>query len=108
MPEIKMEAMPLRTGVETVANPLYNMLMGHQMPIPQQNIPQGSPMMSPMQRAQGIAQAMQNPAAFVKQYFPDIPPEIQNNPNQILQYIQKTRGISNKQINLLVSQMPRF
>lgn len=60
------------------------------------------PMMpAPLQRLQMIQQAMQNPAAFVKERFPDIPDQIMNNPNQILQYIQQSRGISNQQINQL-------
>ena len=41
---------------------------------------------------------MQNPAAFVRQAFPDIPAEIQNNPGQILRYLQQTRGINDQQI----------
>ena len=35
--------------------------------------------------------AMMNPAAFVKQYFPDIPDNIQNDPNQVFNYLQQTR-----------------
>lgn len=54
--------------------------------------------MNPMQKATYILQAMQNPAQFVKQQFPDIPDQIMNNPTQILQYLQQTRGISNQQI----------
>lgn len=103
-----MEIIPdSRTGVETVGNPLYSMLMGRQMPV-QQQTPTGPQFANPMQKMQCMMQAMQNPAAFVKQCIPDIPPEIENNPNQILQYIQQTRGISNEQINQLISQMPRY
>ena len=63
-------------------------------------------MMNPIQKANYIMQAMQNPAAFVRQAFPDIPAQIQNNPNQILQYLQQTRGISNQQIQDLLNQNP--
>lgn len=74
-------------------NPLYNMLMANQP-------------MNPMQKIQYMMQAMRDPAAFVRQAFPDIPPEIQNNPNQILQYLQQTRHISNQQIQNLINQNP--
>ena len=84
-------------------NPLYNMIMS-------QTMNSGNAVnyqtMNPMQKANYIMQAMQNPAAFVKQHFPDIPAEIQNNPNQILQYLQQTRHISNQQIQNLVNQYP--
>ena len=79
-------------------NLLYNMLMGNQMRTPQQ--------MNPLQKMNYIMQAMQNPAAFVRQAFPDIPAQIQNDPNQILQYLQQTRHISNQQIQDLINQNP--
>ena len=62
--------------------------------------------MNPIQKANAIMQAMQNPAAFVKQAIPDIPAEIQNNPTQILQYLQQTRHITNDQIQNLINQNP--
>ena len=46
-------------------------------------------------------QAMRNPAAFIKQRFPDIPDNIINNPDQILSYLQQTRGITDQQIQQL-------
>lgn len=60
-------------------NPLFNMIGAYQ-------------------KVNQIMQTMQNPAAFVKQQFPDIPDNIMNDPNQILQYLQQTRNISNEQI----------
>lgn len=59
--------------------------------------------MNAFQRASYLMQTLQNPAAFAKQAFPDIPDAICNNPNQILQYLQQTRGISPQQINSLAS-----
>lgn len=47
---------------------------------------------NPMQQAQYIMQAMQNPVAFVQEQFPDVPENIRNNPNAILQYLSNTRG----------------
>lgn len=81
-------------------NPLYDMLMRQQM--------QSQPMMSggpvfqnPIQKANYILQTMRNPAQFVKRAFPDIPDGIANDPNQILQYLQQTRGITPQQIQSL-------
>lgn len=62
--------------------------------------------MNPIQKMQLMMQAMSNPAAFVRQYCPDIPPQIQNSPDQILQYLQQTRHISNQQIQDLLYQNP--
>ena len=84
-------------------NPLYNMLMSSQMNRSNAVSPQ---VMNPMQKMQYIMQAMTNPAAFVRQAFPDIPARIQNDPNQILQYLQQTRHISNDQIQNLINQYP--
>ena len=64
--------------------------------------------MNPMQRMGQVMQAMQNPAAFVRQAFPDIPAYMQNNPGQILQYLQQTRNISNEQIQSIANQIPRY
>lgn len=60
---------------------------------------------NPMQQ---VMQAMQNPAAFIKSRFPDIPDNIQNDPNQIMQYLQRTRNISNNQIQQLIQQIPKY
>lgn len=78
-------------------NPLYNMY---------QQRPTYLQPMNPMQKMQYMLQAMTNPAAFVRQAFPDIPAEIQNNPTQILQYLQQTRHISNDTIQNLINNNP--
>ena len=70
------------------------------MPVISQN-------MNPMQKMQRVMQAMQNPAAFVKQVFPDIPDSIQNDSSRVLQYLQQTRNISNEQIQNIMNQIPR-
>lgn len=74
-------------------NPLYDALMTNQ--------PRS---MNSLMKMQYMMQAIRNPAAFVRQAFPDILVEIQNNPNQILQYLQQTRHISNQQIQDLINQ----
>ena len=84
-------------------NPLYNMIMAGQM---KNNSAVSYQAMNPVQKANYIMQAMTNPAAFVKQAFPDIPVQIQNNPTQILSYLQQTRGITNQQIQTLLNQNP--
>lgn len=60
---------------------------------------------NPAQKVAYVMQAMRNPAAFVKQQFPDIPDEISNNPDAILEYLQRTRGISSAQIQQLSGQL---
>lgn len=54
--------------------------------------------LSPMQVIQLASSAMQNPQAFAKEHFPDIPADIQNDPNAILKYLQRTRSISDQQM----------
>ena len=77
-------------------NPLYiqQMLAGRtgMMGMPAPN--------SPAQRMAAVLQAMQNPQAFVKQCFPDIPQNVINDPNQTFNYLQQTRGqVSQQQVN---------
>ena len=86
-------------------NPLYNMLMGNAAS--QQRQQSGVQFMNPLQKANYIMQAMQNPAAFVKQQIPDLPEEISNDPNKILGYLQQTRGITNEQILNVAGMIPR-
>ena len=47
---------------------------------------------NPMQQAQYIMNAMKNPVAFVSEQFPDVPENIRNNPNAVLNYLSQTRG----------------
>lgn len=75
-------------------NPLFNQM---QPPAP----------MNPMQRMNMVMQAMRNPVAFVRQAFPDIPANM-SDPNQILGYLQQTRGITDQQIQQVQAQMPKF
>ena len=89
-------------------NPLYNMLIGQQAVQPQASSQAyGQAFQNPLQKANYILQALKNPAAFVKQQFPDIPENISNDPNKILQYLQETRNISNDQISQIMNQFPR-
>ena len=47
---------------------------------------------NPIQQANYIMQAMKDPAAFIQDQFPDVPENIRNNPNDVLNYLQQTRG----------------
>lgn len=92
-------------------NPLYQQLMGQS--VPQQNPVQqpmsgGPQFANPIQKMNYILQAMRNPAQFVKQAIPDLPDNIANDPNQILQYLKQTRGVTDQQIQMAAGQIPRF
>lgn len=54
--------------------------------------------MNPMQMMSAFAQAMQNPAAFIRSRFQDIPANMPNDPNQILQYLIQKNGITQQQL----------
>lgn len=86
-------------------NPWYDRIAGSLAPIVQQS--QGPVFQNPIQKVQYIMRALTNPAAFVKQEFPDVPDNIASDPNQVLQYIQRTRGISNDQLAQIMNQYPR-
>lgn len=66
-----------------------------------------APTGNPFQQFSSFMQAMANPAAYLKQKFPDIPDQIQNDPNQILMYLQRTRGISNEDLQKIINTMPQ-
>ena len=63
---------------------------------------------NPIQKMQYIMQAMTNPAAFMKQNFPDIPDEIANDPNRVFGYLQQTRNISDSQMQTLINDAQNF
>jgi len=74
-------------------NNWYNRIAGGmQMQPQQQPISGAARFQNPMQRYQFIMNAMTNPVAFIKEQFPDVPENIQNNPTAILNYLQRTRG----------------
>ena len=77
-------------------------------PTPQpQQMPGAGQFLNPFQQMQQVMSAMNNPAAFLKQRFPDIPNEIMNDPNQILQYLQQTRGrLTNEDIQRVQGGIP--
>lgn len=78
--------------------------------VPQMQQSQGPVFQNPIQKAAYIMQALTNPAAFVKQAFPDVPDGIANDPVQIRNYLMQSRGISEQQLQQMINQypMPRF
>lgn len=83
-------------------NELYNAYMTNPM-----NRPMNSPAANPMQRLNQVMQAMRNPVPVILQAFPDIPAYMQGSPEQMLQYIKQTRGISDQQIQNIFNPFAR-
>lgn len=83
-------------------NPLYQQLFGGapmQGTSPNFLTQQMAPRQNPMQMMASFMKAMMNPAAFVRQCFPDIPQNIANDSNQVFNYLQQTRPqVSQQQI----------
>ena len=82
-------------------NPWYNTINSLPAPVPAQAPMQQSfgPMFSnPVMKMQYIMQAMRDPAGFVKQHIPDIPNEIQNDPNAILNFLRQNKGLTDADI----------
>lgn len=69
---------------------------GRQLPV--QNTPSVASnvpfpyLQSAMQRAQQIMQSLSNPQQFVLQNFNGIPSDIQNNPDQIIEYLRQNEN----------------
>ena len=63
------------------------------------------PMLNQYQMIMNMArQMMQNPQQAVSKAFPDLPQEIQNNPNQIMNWLQQN-GRINPQMYQMASQL---
>lgn len=85
----------------------YDRINGSQ-PAPQPNPGySGLPFFNPMQRINAVQQAMQNPAAFVRQAFPNMPADIANDPNKVLAYMKQNCGLTDYDIQAAASQIPR-
>lgn len=88
-------------------NGWYNRIFGTPMNPQTQQSQQYPVFQNPIQKAAYIMKALTNPAAFVKQAFPDVPDGIANDPVQVRNYLMQSRGISEQQINQLLNQYPR-
>ena len=85
-------------------NPLYQQLMNNTS-MQQPQVSNINP--NPIQKMDFIRKAMANPGLLIKQRFPDIPDNIMQDPNAILLYLQRTRGITNQQIQQLMQTYGR-
>lgn len=54
-----------------------------------------------MAQARQIMSGMQNPQQFVFNTFHNIPPQIQNNPDQIIQYLRQNNMLSPQQLQVI-------
>ena len=81
-------------------NPWYDKVNGCQMPA------QAQPQMNPMAFMGQISQAMRNPQYFAMQAFPDVPAEMWNNPEQALQHIMRTRGLTQADVQNMIAGLP--
>lgn len=85
-------------------NPWYDKING------QGFVPQAQPVrqmpMNPMGMMGQISQAMQNPQSYAMQAFQDVPREMWNNPQQALQYIMQTRGLTQADIQRMIGSLP--
>ena len=91
-----------------MGSPLYNITMGNNQPISQIPFHPSNMMQNFYQQAAAVMQVLNtNPIQYLLQKFPDIPANIQNNPNLIFQYLQNTRNIPNENIQRLMNMFPR-
>ena len=60
-----------------------------------------NPIQALVQRAANIYQTVMNPQAFMQQYFPNVPNNYRNNPDQLLQYLQQTGSVTPQQLAFL-------
>ena len=89
-------------------NPWYDRVNGRGTAMQPQPYNAAVPQGNPLQTISQLAYAMQNPKAYAMNAFRDVPQEMWNNPGQVLQYIQQTRGISNSDLqNLIAQNLPR-
>jgi len=93
-------------------NPLFKALTGgftgQQAGMAQQTqtIPGGpfGAVQNVLQRARQLASGLQNPQQMIQQFMPDVPAEIRNDPEQIIQWMQQT-GRVNPQMIQMARQM---
>lgn len=83
---------------------IFGSLNPAQGPVPAQPMSGVGQFANPIQKVNYILRTLTDPAAFVKQQFPDIPDEIANDPDKVLSYLQQSRGISNEMLRQLGGQ----
>lgn len=58
-------------------------------------------------RMQQLAGMFRNPQTMVAQVFPDAPAEVQNDPNQLLQWMQQTGKVNPQMVQMAQRMMGR-
>lgn len=88
-------------------NPWYSRVNGQgaAMQTQSQVIQQQNPANPAVMMGQ-IVQAMRNPSVYAMQAFSDVPKEMWNDPERALQYIMQTRGLTQADIQNMVSSLP--
>lgn len=71
-----------------------------------QNGYSGMQFMNPIQKVNYIRQALINPSEFVRHAIPNLPPDISNDPNQVLAYMKQNMGVTDMDIQNVMSQVP--
>lgn len=61
-----------------------------------------------MQQAQQLQGLLQNPQEIVRRFYPDVPAEMQNDPDKILNYMIDSGRISKQQVDALRQQIAQF
>lgn len=64
-------------------------------------------MFNPMMMLQQMMANMQNPQQLVSRFLPNIPAEIRNDPNQIINWLQQNGKITPQQIQMAQQMMGR-
>lgn len=84
-----------------------SMMPGTQPQMQPAPMSQGPRFMNPMQKMNYVMNAMTNPQQYVFKAFPDVPENLRNDPNAIFSYLQRTRGITEQDVQQIMDQIPR-
>ena len=60
-----------------------------------------------LNRANQMSKQFGNPEQFVNKFFPDVPQEMRNNPDQIVQYLIKSGRITQQQVDQISHMFPQ-
>lgn len=85
-------------------NPWYDKINGQGSVQPTQ--PMRQMPMNPVGMMGQLSQAMQNPMSYAMQAFQDVPREMWSNPQQALQYIMQTRGLTQADVQNMINSLP--
>lgn len=86
-------------------NAMQKMMSGQTPQVPQ--MPQMNPVQMVMQRVNEVAQQLQSPQQLVQKFFPDVPAEMQNDPNMIVKHLIDSGRITQQQVDQLRQMFPQ-